>query len=446
MEFTHQNIDCRRELPTLDLADVNPQPQSSLFEDLAQLHLAPVSPATATGSCGAAEVAWGARVATSVNPLVTTAASLGPLMRLCGQALAGGNPHLAARVLRKTRGSPLLPGSPAVRHHLAFLELEGLRCRGEAGTAVSGLSSLVRGEILPVLRSAESPSPGRAVPLVQLACWLEDPGEGGGVPGVGLEDCPEEYAALLPGLDDKWRLQLSLLIATIEVAPQLAVAWASLGNWLHARLTEVAEVLPCVSRNPRGEVGAGGGDAESTANKLGSDAFGKALCSSCLCQKSASVCLASKKLSSATRANPGEARSSSRNETLISIYKFHSRVSLGRPVADKITPSLQESPWKSTLQDLAVKASCQRLATAATPNHLPHLAAPELLRVLKVVEGCSSMDLSMVERIPSRLWQAVVPQLFSHLAGDMVSRLPVVSVFIVTFEIHQVWNSSSFKH
>jgi hypothetical protein len=84
------------------------------------------------------------------------------------------------------------------------------------------------------------------------------------------------------------------------------------------------------------------------------------------------------------------------------------------------TGCLQECPWKAALQDIAINASCQRLAIAAMPDHLHHLAAPELLRILKVLEGGPSTVVSKVERIPARLWQAVVPQLFSHLASPKV--------------------------
>ena len=84
--------------------------------------------------------------------------------------------------------------------------------------------------------------------------------------------------------------------------------------------------------------------------------------------------------------------------------------------------SIQESPWRCELRALALKASCRRLAAAATLAHLPHVAAPELLRVLRVAEEGSGTDSAEVDRIPARLWQAVVPQLFSHLASTKVSQ------------------------
>ncbi len=84
---------------------------------------------------------------------------------------------------------------------------------------------------------------------------------------------------------------------------------------------------------------------------------------------------------------------------------------------------LQTCPWRPALRSLAIDASCQRLATARAPDHLPHLAAPELLRILKELEGADGTLVSTVQRVPASLWQCVVPQLFSHLAniGDSKS-------------------------
>jgi len=241
--MSEHSLSCRSELPTLDLKDVHPEPHNSLFEDLAQLQLNPTS-TSGTGRCSAGEVAGGLRVATSVDPLVTTASSLGALLRLSRQALAGGNLKLGARILGKAGSTPLLQSSPSVRHHLAFLGLDVAHRQGGAGAAVSGLTGLVQQDILPSLRSGVQPFPGRAVPLVQLACWLETGGPVAveGDLGLSVKDCPGEYVPLLPGLSQVRQAQLFLLLSATELAPQLGVGWAALGNWLHARLAEAAEV------------------------------------------------------------------------------------------------------------------------------------------------------------------------------------------------------------
>jgi hypothetical protein len=185
------------------------------------------------------------KVATSVDPLVTTASSLGGLLRLSRQALSGKNFKLGARILGKASSSPLLQGSPSLHHHLAFLGLDVVHRQDGDGAAVAGLTALVQRDILPSLRTGgQLSSPGRAIPLVQLACWLEAGGRVAmdGDVGLLLEDCPVEYAPLLPGLSEARRAQLGLVLSATELAPQLAVGWAALGNWLHARLAEASEV------------------------------------------------------------------------------------------------------------------------------------------------------------------------------------------------------------
>lgn len=81
---------------------------------------------------------------------------------------------------------------------------------------------------------------------------------------------------------------------------------------------------------------------------------------------------------------------------------------------------IQESNLDVHVEELAVQASCQRLKLAGLSARY-HLSAPELLRILKLLEtGLSSHSADSILEVPVSLWQAVVPQLLSLLISAQV--------------------------
>ena len=83
---------------------------------------------------------------------------------------------------------------------------------------------------------------------------------------------------------------------------------------------------------------------------------------------------------------------------------------------------MQDQLRDGYLEGLALQASCQRLKTAGVASH-NHLCTPEVQRILKVL-GCypSSAAVAAVLEVPIQMWQGAVPQLFSMLVADEVSR------------------------
>lgn len=80
--------------------------------------------------------------------------------------------------------------------------------------------------------------------------------------------------------------------------------------------------------------------------------------------------------------------------------------------------------------ELAIRASCQRLRSASLGSR-EHLAAPELLRVLKLVEMSESPSaVAEALQVPVGLWQAIVPQLFSLLDSTRVGFLLVTDALV----------------
>ena len=92
---------------------------------------------------------------------------------------------------------------------------------------------------------------------------------------------------------------------------------------------------------------------------------------------------------------------------------------------------LIDSDWTTqdeVLRSLAIRASCQRLMTTCVPHHQLDIAAPELLRVLKLLEeGCDQIAMNHIKHVQPLWWEAVVPQLFSQLTNPKVCRCPVQS-------------------
>ena len=90
-----------------------------------------------------------------------------------------------------------------------------------------------------------------------------------------------------------------------------------------------------------------------------------------------------------------------------------------------------DSDWTTrdeVLRSLAIRASCQRLMTTCLPRHQLDLAAPELLRVLKLLEeGCDQIAMDHIIHVQPLWWEAVVPQLFSQLTNPKVCRCPMQS-------------------
>lgn len=82
---------------------------------------------------------------------------------------------------------------------------------------------------------------------------------------------------------------------------------------------------------------------------------------------------------------------------------------------------LQDDEDTCKIQDLALHASCQRLDCTGLQSQ-QHLCAPELLRILKLMESCASKAAAEdLLHMPVSIWQGVVPQLFSLLVSAKVT-------------------------
>ena len=72
------------------------------------------------------------------------------------------------------------------------------------------------------------------------------------------------------------------------------------------------------------------------------------------------------------------------------------------------------------LRSVAIAASCKRLC-CAKPTAVAMAAAPELLQLLKLVEGSEEgADVAALSQLPPDIWHPIVPQLLSCLASDVV--------------------------
>lgn len=188
-----------------------------------------------------AEISWSARTSLAIDPDVEKGSSLARLLFLSRQTASLGNADQAARILDIAQESALLKADLAMRQCADLLSLSHqLQVQEKRGEAMAKLTGTVRDDL--ELETWHQQDIGTrsmsAIACIELAAL------------VGSDDTEQhdsmdpteaqlgEYSDLHQLCSPLQRTQLFLLQAATKQAPHLALGWAALSNWLHARLAE----------------------------------------------------------------------------------------------------------------------------------------------------------------------------------------------------------------
>lgn len=212
---------------------------SGVYEEIQQLDLRPLQ--TRVVALSPAEASWMARVCTACDSSLADRHLLTKLLQLGSQTVAKGNLKAASALLSSAQRSPLLQSDPSTRALADYMSLKQQYLLGTSpDDALQDLAAWVREEG----RLDTVGGNAFALTCVELASWMESQSSSGVSLGQDFNVEVSGFSQLWHHCNLKHRAQLSLLVTAAQQAPEMALPWAALSNWMHSRLEDgLAKVI-----------------------------------------------------------------------------------------------------------------------------------------------------------------------------------------------------------